>query len=100
MDRPDEKGPADTHGDPGSALIRARQWAESVKGTPRHADSVVMPAFAEPQAVVRLRMLHRCLMCHKHCLIPCKFTAIEFQELLRNESESSDHDVERPGDGM
>jgi hypothetical protein len=59
-----------------------------------------MPASVEPQAVRRLRFLHRCLMCHKHCLIPCKFTAAEFRELLRNESGSIDHDVEEPGDGV
>jgi len=24
-------------------------------------------------------------MCHKHCLIPCKFTAFEFQQKVRDE---------------
>ncbi len=45
-------------------------------------------AFAEPPAVVRLRMLHRCLMCHKHCLIPCSLTASEFEQMLRDELDT------------
>ena len=48
-----------------------------------------MTAFDEPPEVVRLRMLHRCLMCHKHCLIPCKFTAYEFQQKVRDEVETA-----------
>jgi hypothetical protein len=47
-----------------------------------------MTAFVDPPAVVRLRMLHRCLMCHKHCLIPCKFTALEWQQKIRDELDS------------
>jgi len=58
-----------------------------------------MPAFVDPPAVVRLRMLHRCLMCHKHCLIPCKFTAIEFQQVLRNELDSLALDADEDGEG-
>ena len=48
-----------------------------------------MTAFDEPPEVVRLRMLHRCLMCHKHCLIPCKFTVYEFQQKVRDELETA-----------
>jgi len=47
-----------------------------------------MTGFVDPPEVVRLRMLHRCLMCHKHCLIPCKFTAHEFQQKVRDELDS------------
>ena len=61
---------------------------ESIKGMPRLADLVLMTAFVDPPAVVRLRMLHRCLMCHKHCLIPCKFTALEWQQKIRDELDS------------
>ena len=61
------------------------QAAESVKEVPQQADSEVMPAFIDPPVVVRLRMLHRCLMCHKRCLIPCKFTALEFERMVEEE---------------
>jgi|GEM_PF-7124202 len=43
-------------------------------------------------------MLHRCLMCHKHCLIPCKFTALEFQQMLRNELDSLALYAEKDGE--
>jgi hypothetical protein len=39
-----------------------------------------------------------CLMCHKHCLIPCKFTAIEFRKLLQDELDSLALNAERDGD--
>jgi hypothetical protein len=44
-------------------------------------------------------MLHRCLMCHKHCLIPCKFTAFEFQQKLRDELDSLALDAKGDEDG-
>ena len=53
----------------------------------------------DPPAVVRLRKLHRCLMCHKHCLIPCKFTAMEFQQILRDELEQLAPDAGDAGAG-
>jgi hypothetical protein len=28
-------------------------------------------------------------MCHKHCLIPCKFTAVEFERLVQAELDFS-----------
>jgi hypothetical protein len=43
-------------------------------------------------------MLHRCLMCHKHCLIPCKFTAFEFQQILRDELDSPALDAGEDGE--
>jgi hypothetical protein len=36
----------------------------------------------DPAAVVRLRQEHRCARCHKHCLVPCRFTAAEFRQLV------------------
>jgi hypothetical protein len=72
---------------------------QSVKGTPQHADPDYMPAIVDPPAVVRLRKLHRCLMCHKHCLIPCKFTAVEFQQILQDELDPPAPDAGGDGEG-
>jgi hypothetical protein len=38
-------------------------------------------------------------MCHKHCLIPCKFTAFEFQQKLRDELDSLGLDAKGDEDG-
>jgi len=58
-----------------------------------------MPAFVDPPAVVRLRLRHRCLLCHKHCLVPCKFTASEFRQAVQDELDSLPLDAEERGDG-
>jgi hypothetical protein len=55
--------------------------------------------FGDPPVVARLRTLHRCRMCHKHCLIPCKFTALEFQQVLRHELDRPCPDASDNGDG-
>ncbi len=61
---------------------------QSIKGTKQLAESVVVPTFGDPPAVTELRRLHRCLMCQKHCLTPCKFTVAEFRQLLRDRFDS------------
>ena len=58
-----------------------------------------MAVFVDPPEVVRLRLLHRCLMCHKHCLIPCKFTALEFERLVQDELDSPALDAAKDRDG-
>ena len=79
------------------SVTRSGTAAQFVKGTQWHADPVVMPPFVDPPTVVRLRLQHRCLMCHKRCLIPCKFTAMEFQQLLKDELDSPARDAEHGG---
>ncbi len=41
-----------------------------------------------------LRSKYRCALCHKHCPIPCRFTASEYRQLveatLRTGHESTD----------
>jgi hypothetical protein len=76
---------------------RSRQATEWVKGLPGQADSAIMPTFSDSPAVVELRMLHRCLMCQKRCLIPCKFTAIEFQKILQDRLASQALDDSEDG---
>jgi hypothetical protein len=39
----------------------------------------VQPNPAVPADELRAR--YRCTMCHKHCRIPCRLTAVEFQQL-------------------
>ena len=58
-----------------------------------------MPAYVDPPEVVRVRMRHRCLMCHKHCLIPCKFTASEFRQAVQDELDSLPLPAEGSVDG-
>jgi hypothetical protein len=58
-----------------------------------------MPAFVDPPVVVRLRMRHRCLMCHKRCLIPCMFTASEFRQVVQDELDSFPPDDAEVADG-
>ncbi len=40
-----------------------------------------------------LRARHRCAMCHKQCLVPCKFTAAEFRQMML-EAEEGDAETE------
>jgi hypothetical protein len=54
-------------------------------------------SFVDAPDVVRLRMLHRCHMCRKHCQTPCKFTSLEFRHLLRDELDSPSRDAEDDG---
>lgn len=51
---------------------------------PQRPDDIsrVNPIEEESPEVQRLRTVHRCGMCHKRCLIPCKFTGDEFRQLV------------------
>jgi hypothetical protein len=51
-----------------------------------------MAPLPESPTTLRLRAAYRCEPCHKHCLVPCRFTAAEFRELERSlvEGRSTD----------
>lgn len=51
---------------------------------PQRPDDIsrVNPIDEESSEVQRLRTVHRCGMCQKRCLIPCKFTGDEFRQLV------------------
>jgi hypothetical protein len=49
-------------------------------------DLVTMGAWDSIAAGI-LRARYRCTMCHKQCLVPCKFTAAEFRQMMLEAEE-------------
>ena len=68
-----------------------------------------MTVSSEPDGFERdsvQRMLsstYRCTMCHKQCLVPCRFTAAEFKMMVRErcagDHEMADHQIVPVVDG-
>ena len=48
------------------------------------------PLRLETTAASILRARYRCTMCHKHCMVPCRFTLAEFRALERALSEAEE----------
>ncbi len=60
-----------------------------VKQGGRPADGILMAprperGWGESTRAAMLRRQYRCAMCHKNCLIPCRFTASEFREMAED----------------
>ena len=68
-----------------------------VKRGCRPADALLMAprperGWDESTRAAMLRAQYRCAMCHKRCLVPCRFTAAEFRRMEEDRpvGESSD----------
>ena len=46
-----------------------------------------------------LRTKYRCTMCHKKCLVPCRFTAAEFRQLAASGEGDLEGNGTSPDDG-
>jgi hypothetical protein len=44
-----------------------------------------------------LRARYRCTMCHKQCFVPCRFTAVEFSEMVQEADEEGSDTKDESG---
>ena len=47
------------------------------------------PGEPDSSAASELRATYCCIMCHKHCRIPCKLTAAEFRQMEQAMTEAT-----------
>ena len=52
------------------------------------------PGEPDSSAASELRATYCCIMCHKHCRIPCKLTAAEFRQMEQAMTEATARDPE------
>jgi len=88
-----------------------RSHAYALKRSTERVEATVMAVRPDPlrldtvaASIVRAR--YRCTMCHKHCLVPCRFTIAEFQvleqavaEADRSPGVSGETDTDTPSHG-
>ena len=72
----------------------------SLKGSSQGADAYLWSSdgvrgSSDSSAASELRATYCCIMCHKHCRIPCKLTAAEFRQMEQAMTEAT---ASRPGD--